>query len=472
MANYDTYYMGTGGLVVSKSEVETERAAREKQQVLELMLMVKDLNFLEYQKNEAIKKLPKPLVPGGTVDLLALQNVGKNTIAAYAKGMVIALQKLQSKEINLSGTNDGGGSYSTAQDVADLGNSAQVLADVKQFLEAMQRMEKTFNNAAAKGWINATAWNNIRSHFFVKNGRGSQGPEQEVFLAMHRILKGQSLNANEDMARVFNAIRGDLGNNLGKLMEDLIRYMAESPEVESQIKSQVADYLVQSVKGSKGLGSGGAQAGTIRATLVGAKYEKDPTRKKLPITGNRLRDTELTVTTGPNGGKITWGVSAKQYNFHSKKNPRGEIKIAELSFANFADVFARIRRSEMEQRKTSRGNNALYGYRLLGENHEKNSPILLYLLSHRVAEVAFGSSIGQMTGNDTAELMVINGRMKNTADVLKMGTFNVSTSKFPENIGGEWWHPDNALDNVHAIHKAKLVAQLEFGQQRAIQAFG
>lgn len=50
---------------------------------------------------------------------------------------------------------------------------------------------------------------------------------------MHRILKGQSLNVNEDMARVFNAIRGDLGNNLGKLMEDLIRYMAESPEVES-----------------------------------------------------------------------------------------------------------------------------------------------------------------------------------------------------------------------------------------------
>lgn len=94
MANYDTYYMGTGGLVVSKSEVETERAAREKQQVLELMLMVKSLDFLEYQKNEVIKKLPKPLVPGGTVDLLALQNVGKNTIAAYAKGMVIALQKL------------------------------------------------------------------------------------------------------------------------------------------------------------------------------------------------------------------------------------------------------------------------------------------------------------------------------------------------------------------------------------------
>lgn len=465
--------MGTGSLIVSKSNVETERAAREKEQVRQLMSIVKDLEFLEHQKNELLKKLPRPLLPGSTVDLLALQNVGKNTIAAYAKGMVTALQKLQAKEINLSGTNDNGGSYSTAQDVANRAqNDAHILADVQQFLQAMQRMEKTFNNAAARGWINATAWNNIRNHFFVKNGRGSQGPEQELFLAMHRILKGQSTNPNEDMARVFNAIRGDLGNNLGKLMEDLIRYMAESPEVESQIKKQVAGYLVGSVKGSKGLGSGGAQAGTIRATLVGAKYEEKPSRKKLPIKGNRLRDTELTITTGPTGGKITWGVSAKQYNFHSAKNTRGEIKIAELSLANFADVFARIRRSEMEQRKTSRGNNALYGYRLLAGDHEKNSPMLMYLLSHRVAEVAFGSSIGQVTGNDTAELMVINGRLKNTADVLEMGKFNVSTSEFPKGLGEEWWHPDDALKNVHAIHKAKLVAQLEFGRAQAIQNFG
>lgn len=48
MANYSTYYMGTGGLIVSKSDIETERAAREKEQVRQLMTIVKDLEFLEH----------------------------------------------------------------------------------------------------------------------------------------------------------------------------------------------------------------------------------------------------------------------------------------------------------------------------------------------------------------------------------------------------------------------------------------
>lgn len=107
---------------------------------------------------------------------------------------------------------------------------------------------------------------------------------------------------------------------------------------------------------------------------------------------------------------------------------------------------------------------------------------MLYLLSHRVAEVTFGSKIGALWDNsgesplgpDTAELMVINGKMMNTADVLSGGELSVTTSGFPKNIGGEWWAPaTTAVDNVHEIHKAKLVAHLGFGGQRnAIEKFG
>lgn len=474
--NYDTYYMGTTGLVVSKSETETDRAKKQlediKQTIIGQQEISKAQDLLDMKKRELLSKMPRPL--SRSIDIKSLQTLGENTIQSYAAGMLQALRNLQSKEIDLSGhgvSKKGKNySYSTGEDVE---NAGVELAEVKDFLQALTDMEKMFNAAAAKGEISKNAWDKIKSRFFLKRKtKDKNGQAQWLFIEMQRVLNGTATSG--DMARVFNAIRGDFGNSLGALMEDIIRFMVQEDAVQQALKDRIGNEIA-SFAVSKSLGKGGAQRGTIRATLEGAEYkpQKDKNFKNnANIKGNRLRDAELTVTTGPDGGTITWGISAKQYNFHSGRNAHGEIKIAELSLQNFADVFSRIRGKNIEQRPQSRGQNALYGYRLLSANSEKNSPMLLYLLSHRVAEVVFGSSIGQMTGNDTAELMFINGKLMNTADVLDRGDLNVSTQGFPKNIGGGWWAPDSALNYVHSIHTAKLVTTLEFGKDYAIANFG
>lgn len=477
--NYKTWYLGSGGLVVSNSPTETERAKKQFDAIKQIIgekEVISAQQLLEDKKKDLLSKMPRPL-SGGAIDLVGLQTIGQQTIQAYTAGMLQALKNLQSKDINLSGSgvssNGKNYSYSTAEDVA---NSTAQLSEVKDFLQALVQMEKDFNKLAKNGDISNTAWQTIKSRFFLKKKtKDSNGQAQQLFAAMHRILNGTTSGAaaNQDMARVFNAIRGDFGNALGKMMEGLLQFLVESDAVQDALKDKVGNQMA-SFFASKSLGSGVAQEGTIRAYVEGVKYE--PKRQKklkgTGIKGNQLRDAELTMTTGPDGGTITWGISAKQYNFYSRKNSQGAISIAELSFQNFADVFSRIRGTSNEQRAQSRGQNALYGYRLLSKYHDKGDPMLLYVLSHRVGEITFGTSIGKATGSDTAELMAINGKLMNTADVLEMGELTASTSGFPKNLDDGWWHPNNALDNVAAIHQAKLVVQLEFGKQNAIANFG
>lgn len=169
--NYDTYYMGTTGLVVSKSETETDRAKKQlediKQTIIGQQEISKAQDLLDMKKRELLSKMPRPL--SRSIDIKSLQTLGENTIQSYAAGMLQALRNLQSKEIDLSGhgvSKKGKNySYSTGEDVE---NAGVELAEVKDFLQALTDMEKMFNTAAAKGEISKNAWDKIKSRFFLK----------------------------------------------------------------------------------------------------------------------------------------------------------------------------------------------------------------------------------------------------------------------------------------------------------------
>lgn len=91
MANYDTYYRGTGAMIVSLSPTETDRAKQEKEEVRQTMQIMKELDYLTYMKDEAVARMPRPLRQGAVVDLLSMEGVGQRTIAAYTQGMLTAL---------------------------------------------------------------------------------------------------------------------------------------------------------------------------------------------------------------------------------------------------------------------------------------------------------------------------------------------------------------------------------------------
>lgn len=72
---------------------------------------------------------------------------------------------------------------------------------------------------------------------------------------MQRVLNGTA--TSDDMARVFNAIRGDFGNSLGALMEDIIRFMVQEDAVQQALKDRIGNEIA-SFAVSKSLGKGGA----------------------------------------------------------------------------------------------------------------------------------------------------------------------------------------------------------------------
>lgn len=72
---------------------------------------------------------------------------------------------------------------------------------------------------------------------------------------MQRVLNGTATSG--DMARVFNAIRGDFGNSLGALMEDIIRFMVQEDAVQQALKDRIGNEIA-SFAVSKSLGKGGA----------------------------------------------------------------------------------------------------------------------------------------------------------------------------------------------------------------------
>lgn len=125
------------------------------------------------------------------------------------------------------------------------------------------------------------------------------------------------------------------------MMEGIIARMMSTDVVQNNIADRVGQEIANLA--TKATGNRAAKACSIRAYIEGASYVKDKHTVTGTIKGNNLRDGEVTCTVGPNGGTITLGLSAKQYNFHSHKNTSGSITLAELSVANFVDVFSNIK---------------------------------------------------------------------------------------------------------------------------------
>lgn len=460
------FYWGESRILVSDAPTESSASAYKMSKVRAMMTMASNENFLDLQKKRLIDDMPHPLKQ--PIDLLGLKYVGEQSLSALAEGMLLALRRLQAKQITMSGKNkETGKTYSTEKDV-----NGSMFNDVYDFLVQMEALEKTFNAAAKRGTIDAAAWGRMRSRFFLKRPKGPKNaPAQILFAAMDRILNGTSTTG--DLAKVFNAIRGDFGNALGTAMEGIIVNMLNTTTVQRELANQIGTAFADSFKMSaKATGANTAVAGTIRATIDGVHFKPSPEEVTGTITGKNLRDGVLTVVSNKNGGAIQLGISAKQYNFYSSRNA-GSIRLAELSMSNFVDVFANIKLNTSDQGTNRRGANAMYGYRLLGESKDMQSAVLQYILAHRVGEVAFGSSIGQKTGRDTAELMVINGKLMNTADVLNKGNLTVRAEGLPPGNNGDWIAGKYAaLNYASKIHKSKLIAELSFGKQNAINMFG
>lgn len=474
-----TYYYNGVGVFVSPSPESTPRADKEYSAVSQQWTVNKLQITLENKLKNLIKSMPRVFAKDKSIDLYALDYAGQDMLSALSVGMLSALKQLQSKEITLSGVGEktlkNGKTqnyyYSIAEDV-DKKRDDNLVDDVKNFLRALEAMDKFFKTQGRRD-INKKEWERVRSRFFLKRkGGGSRGSGQTLYAAMHDILYAEGGDTSANLATVFNAIRGDFGSNLGQMMEGIIVRMMSTDVVQENFAKEIGQAI--SKLHVEKTGSRAAEPGSIRASVDGITYSSDKNEVTGTIKGNNLRDGEITYTVGPNGGTITLGLSAKQYNFHSRKNESGAITLAELSISNFVDVFSNIKidASDLSRQSSSyKGKNALYGYRLLGANHDVNSPVLMYLLAHRVGEVTFGSDIGGEFGKDTAELMVINGKLKNTADVLSEGTLRVSSTGIP-NTRGEWWSESEALNKIDAIHKGKIKTELVFGRDKAIANFG
>ena len=423
--------------------------------------------------------MPRVFPQDGFVDLYDLQYAGQDMLSALSAGMLKALRELQSKEIGLSGTGTKTLSngktqnyyYSTAQDIDNKADD-NLVTDVKNFLIALEQMDKFFKTQGRRD-VSKAEWERIRNRFFLKKkGGGGRGASQTLYAELHDILYTPNGATSANLARVFNAIRGDFGSNLGQMMEGIIIRMMNTDVVQKNIAEKVGAEIAN--LSAIRTGNRAAGIGNIRAYIEDSSFVLDKNTVSGTTKGNNLRDGEITYSVGPEGGTITVGLSSKQYNFHSGKNTSGSVTIAELSVANFVDVFSNIKIniSDLSRQSSSfKGKNALYGYRLLGADHKTDSPVLKYLLAHRVGEITFGTDIGGGFGSDTTELMVINGKLRNTADVLSMGTLHVSSTGIPDSHG-EWWNEKTAVENLHEIHKGKIKVELAFGRDQAIANFG
>lgn len=440
---------------------------------------------------EKIKALPRYLKTAKPINLNdEMMSLQKNTLAALGQTVMDALRTLQAAEIPVTTKTSKDGkkmAFSTAEDLesTDSNNSQYWIKDVHNFLNALKEFSDNFNALSKSGGqIDGADWERVKSRFYMKTkGTGNYGPNQEFYAAAHRILEGST--SAKDYVYVYNKIRGQFGNAIGDMMEGVLAEILNLPEIQDTIGKTLDEKLVKMAKAVVAhSGKHNALPGTIRFTQEIKFTEK---RNSSPAAtkhqGRRLADNLLTITPKGFGAEVKIGLNIKNLNFHSSFYGlnEGSIDIGSLKIGKFAPVFSNIKvvrdgDPNMNQRATSRGQYALYGYRALNANHEENSPVLMYLMSHRIAEIAFGTALDGSLGNDFSPLMSINGYLWNTADyILDYGAhLKVSTRGFPkgeEGLPDSWWMPENALNYVSQIHNANLRVQLSFGQQQAIQKF-
>lgn len=476
--NGKTSYWGTAGIFVSGNTEESPESASLYSEISRSWFNAKQEGTLDYIMREKIKEMPRILDAKGPVDLNKMMNdLTRNTVASVAQTILDCLRTLQAAEMPVTELTSAKGRKMAYTGGADLtnGKAPDPMTDVENFLKAMEEFNSLFNGLVQKSsQIDYKKWEKVKERFFLKaQGRGKYGPSQIMYAAAHRILNGQG--TMNDYGTIYGAIRGKFGNAIGEMCEGIIADIVNTPQVYKRVLAHLDDQMEDMARMvAKNSGSEFAISGTIRA-----REDVTFTSKKTPITeipnqGRRLADNLVKLIPTGNGAKVVIGLSIKNLNFHSSHYSGGQIDIAHsLTLGKFAPVFSNISVSRLTQRTASKGQYALYGYRALNEHHEPNSPILTYLLAHRIGEIAFGTSLDGSYGPDFSPLMSINGQLWNTKDYLLNygGELYIGVDKFPDSIPKTWWLPDNALPYVEEIHKKNIEVQLRFGKSAALSKF-
>lgn len=476
--NGSTSYWGTAGIFVSGNQQESPESASLYADISRNWAAAKDQSVLDSIMRDKINQIPRILSSSGPVDLNTMMNdLGRNTIASLAQTILDSLRVLQAAEMpvttitSLSGKT---GVFTSGKNLSG-GKSSNPIADVEAFLRALEDFNNLFNNLTRKSsQIDPKDWEKVKSRFFLKTkGKGGYGPSQVFYAAAHKILTGSG--QPDDYGKIYGMIRGKFGNDIGNMCEGILADVINTPQVYKRVFAHLDDEMGNMAKAvAKSTGKGTASAGTIRFTEDVSFTQTKTNPPPAATQGKRLADNLITLIPTGNGAKVTIGLSIKNLNFHSSFYKSGQIDLAHsLTVGKFAPVFSNISASHLMQRTASKGQYALYGYRALNEHHEPNSPILSYLLAHRVGEIAFGTALDGTYGPDFSPLMSINGKLWNTRDYLLNygGELYIKTEDFPDSIPTTWWLPEDALAYVSKIHEAKIRVQLRFGRAAALKKF-
>lgn len=493
-----TGYWGTAGIFVSNKTEESPESAQLYADMTKMWADGKDLGGLDNMLRQRIMQMPRVLTTSKPIDLNAEVNaLQKYTLAGLAQTVLDCLRVLQSAEMPVTELTSAKGrkmAFVKGKDLED-GKAADPFTDVELFLTALQDFNTAFNQVSQRStYISEEDWKKVKDRFFLKSPGGNRskyGKNQIFYAAAHRIMGQTSDLTTNDYGTIYGAIRGQFGNSIGQLMEGVIADIISMPAIQKKLYTMVnknmidmADGVVANVERT---GKDGALSGTLRYTSV-VKFtdKKDSSQQYIGKQGQRLADNLITLTPTGNGATMTIGLSIKNLNFYSDYYhfSEGGFSIGSISLGKFAPVFSNLRANKLTQRVGNKGQYALYGYRALNEKggHDDNSPILRYLLAHRVAEIAFGTALDSKTsgfGSDFSPLMSINGKLWNTRDYLLSngsegwgGNLHISVSKYPKDqIPQTWWMPQQALGYVSLIHGANIDVQLRFGQSNAIKKF-
>lgn len=477
--NGSTSYWGTAGIFVSGNQQESPESASLYAEITRNWSDAKQEGTLRGIMQDKIKQMPRYLDTNGPVDLNSMvNNLQRNTVASLAQTILDQLRVLQAAEMPVTKLKSLKGhqmAFTSGKDLTN-GKAPDPLTDVENFLHALENFNNLFNGLVKKSsQIDPKKWEAVKGKFFLnKPGKGGYGPAQVFYAAAHKILIGKG--DDEDYGKIYGMIRGQFGNMIGEMCEGILADIINTPQVYKRLFAHLDGEMGQMAKAvAKSVGNHAAVPGTIRYTeqVTFTQTKTDPPKGS---DGRRLADNLITLipTADGTGAKVTIGLSIKNLNFHSPFYDEGQIDIAHsLSLGKFAPVFSNISVSRLTQRTANKGQYALYGYRALNQNHEDNSPILSYLLAHRVGEIAFGTQLDGSYGPDFSPLMSINGMLWNTRDYLLRygGELFIKAEKFPNSIPATWWLPDDALGYVDEIHQANIRVQLRFGQSAAISKF-
>lgn len=390
-----------------------------------------------------LKQADLPLPEGTRFNIFAAQNVAENAEVVIANQVYEALKRLQAANIT---PDQKVGKNSFVSEEKAGANFQQISKDAKIFLSGLKDLIKVMEKGNPREDLkNFGAWRNVRGRFFRLSG--------QLRSYSDRIMKDKW--TDKDAKEFINFLRAQFGNNFGLVMEDLIRELMNTPEVQQRFAEEVGEQIVKAWKPTNTHGA----PGTIRASVKGISYTKDKngdiTLAESGKTGNPLQDGVVRIKKMDAEGfiiNVDTGISAKTINFASDfyKKFGNQVNIAELSIGNFADVFSNFYVSNRVG-KTNTGVQGMYLYRTLTKYGDQNNPVALYIAQRKLNDILFSGL------NDVTGIVVINGIMMNAAEYYAEGKIGISTSGLPKK-NGEWIKPEDALDYIATIHSAKLKA--------------